>query len=269
MCQACHTVENLIMSSKHESFSDLLKQFEYHYDLRTAFDDFLTMTICAFGQNPKEGKSYDEDLYLQTIEKYKSSDLRHNFTKLLARLTFEMEERMESSEGFDVLGEFYELNLARKGASQFFTPWPICMFMAKAASEQAHSGKQEDSRPLRILDPSCGSGRTLLAASRVNGPRNEYYGVDIDATCSKMCALNLFLSGLFKSEVLCADALVPEDFRTGYRSSFLPFGLFRVTAKESSQLWHLLKNSWGMKSSSTEYSGETKKAPDGDQLTIF
>lgn len=107
------------MAEKKESFSELLKQFEYHYDLRTTFDDFLTMATCAFGQNSKEGKSYDEDLYLQTMEKYKNSDLRHNFPKLVTKLSFEMEERLESSEGFDVLGEFYEANLARKGASQF------------------------------------------------------------------------------------------------------------------------------------------------------
>jgi hypothetical protein len=88
-----------------------------------------------------------------------------------------------------------------------------------------------------------------------------------------MTALNLFLSGLFHSESLCANALLPEDFRISYRTSFLPFGLFRVKEKEQSLLWHILKNSWdgskknGEKKELPEFDG--KQVPQGNQLTIF
>jgi len=72
---------------------------------------------------------------------------------------------------------------------------------------------------LRILDPARNSGRMLLAAHRIHGSEHEYYGIDIDRTCVKMTALNLFLNGIWNSEVLCANALLPEDFVIAYNIS--------------------------------------------------
>lgn len=229
------------MKTKEETFESLIRQFEYRYDLRTVFDDFLTLCICAFSYNPNTGKSHDEELYLQTIEKYKNDELRNLFPKMLAVLTLQMEERVGRGLGNDVLGEFYEQNLYRKGASQYFTPWPICSFMAKITGDKSIVATHW---PIRILDPCCGSGRMLLASAQENGPSQEYYGIDIDGTCVKMTAINLFLNGIFHSEVMCANALSPIDFRESYRISFLPFGIFRITDPEDSQLWHLHRNSF-------------------------
>lgn len=261
------------MKKEKQTFASTIKLFEYRYDLRTVFDDFLTMSLCAMSQNPGTHKSYDEDLYLETVAKYKDDKLVKEFPHLLACIIVEMEERWDSGEGFDVLGEFYEQNLCRKGASQFFTPWPICMFMAKSiiAETQKKNGSKMDT-PIRVLDPSCGSGRMLLAYQKAYGEQHESYGIDIDHTCTKMTALNLFLSGLFHSEALCADALVPEDFRVSYKTSFLPFGVFRIQDKEQSILWHMLKNSWAkpeIQRPKKEYDGVATKYPDGSQLHMF
>jgi type I restriction-modification system DNA methylase subunit len=258
------------MKTKTETFAQMMAHFNYRYDTRTIFNDFLTMTLCAFSQNPTTVKSYDEDLYMQIIGKYKNDDLRFEFPKLLACLTIEMEDRVDSDTGNDVLGDFYEQNISRKGSGQFFTPWHICKFMATCTAESLE--RQPSDRPLRILDPSCGSGRMLLASSQVNGPTHEYYGVDIDETCVKMTAVNLFLNGLFHSEVMCADALLPGDFRFSYRTSFLPFGIFRIQDKEQSMLWHIMKNSWPERKvkehvEPPEFSGA--KVVAGNQLTIF
>lgn len=223
-----------------DTFEGLLCSFQYRYDLRTVFDDFLTMALCAFSQNPLTGKSHDEDLYLQIIAKYTPDEVRTKFPKMLACLTLEMEAQKDSDMGNDVLGAFYEQHFCRKGAAQFFTPWPICTFMA---SVTFHADLMERD-PLLILDPCCGSGRMLLASSKVNGPRHEYYGIDIDLTCVKMTAINLFLNGIFHAEVMCGDALSQDDFRGSYRTSFLPFGIFRIAEKEKSRLWMLHKNSF-------------------------
>jgi type I restriction enzyme M protein len=225
--------------------------------------------LCAFAQNPLTQQSNDEDLYLETIAKYKGDKLSDEFPHLLACLVSEMEQRWDSGEGYDILGDFYEIHLARKGISQFFTPWPICMFMAKSFIEDKERGK--DKRIQRVLDPCCGSGRMLLAYHKAHGQHHEFYGVDIDPLCAKMTALNLFLSGLFHSEALCADALVPEDFNVSYKTSFLPFGVFRIKEKEQSFLWHLLKDTWKKKeiASSASYEGTTTNYPKGGQLKIF
>jgi type I restriction-modification system DNA methylase subunit len=258
------------MKTKEETFESLIKQFEYRYELRSVFDDFLTLCICAFSQNPLTGKSHDEDLYLETIEKYNEDKLQSTFSSMLAVLVNQMEERVGSGMGTDVLGEFYEQNLYRKGASQYFTPWPICSFMAKITSNESIVATHW---PLRILDPCCGSGRMLLASAQENGQKQEYYGIDIDQTCVKMTAINLFLNGMFHSEVMCSNALSPNDFRVSYKVSFLPFGIFRITEKEDSLLWHLHVNSFTKIQPSnlveTIFEEQTKGTGNATQLVMF
>jgi len=220
-----------------------MQSFSYRYDLRTAFDDLLTIALSAFSQNPKIGKSHDEDLYLATVGKYRKDEVQNLFPKLLALLINEMEERKESSLGNDVLGEFYEQNLYRRGASQYFTPWPLCAMMASCLADDVLpwvDGK-------RVLDPSCGSGRTLLAGGRYLGKCHHFYGIDIDHTCVKMAAINLFLNGMFGSEVMWADALDPECFHLSYVISLVPFGVFRIRDRNNSVLWHLHRNSFRRK----------------------
>lgn len=248
-----------------------MQGFQFVTDIRTAFDDFLTLSLCAFGQIPGAGKSYDEDLYLQTIEKYKNDKSQHLFPKLLACLTNEMTERLDSDAGWDVLGEFYELNCSQKSICQFFTPWPICQLMARSSAETARESQRKEDGPLRILDPACGSGRTLMAASRVIGAAHEYYAIDIDQTCVKMTALNLFLSGIFKSETMCGNALIPEDFRVSYRASFTPCGVFRIQEKEKSPLWNNLKHLDEARKVPKQPPPDLNpnKYPEGSQMTFF
>lgn len=219
-----------------------MNSFGYRYDLRPVFDDFLIITMCAVTQNPLTGKSHYEDLYMETIAKYVKDDLRHQFPKLFGALVMEMEDRRESGMGNDVLGDYYEQNFCRKNSGQFFTPWPICQLMAHCTCGEAKAdGKQ------RILDPTCGSGRMLVSSAKILGTKHEYYGIDIDHTCVKMAALNLFLNGIFHAEIMCADALSPDDFRTSYALSLLPFGIFRIEDKERSRLWHMHRNSFPKK----------------------
>lgn len=260
------------MKSKKETFGSLMDEFQYHFDKSVVFDDLLTLVICAFGQNPRTKKSYDEDLYLQTIGKYKKHKLVDHFPKMLACLVMEMEAQLDSSMGNDVLGTYYEQNLIKKGSGQFFTPWPICEFMAQCTA----GDKTEDT--LRILDPCCGSGRMLLCGAKHTGRQHEYYGIDIDHTCVKMTAINLFLNGIFHSEVMCADALDRDDFRMSYRISQLPFGVFRITDRERSPLWQSYRKTFpdmqkaGDSSKLILPSGEEGNTPFGgnaSQLHLF
>lgn len=224
------------MTTKQESFAKLMDSFQYRYDTGRVFEDFLTMSICAVTQNIMTGVSHYEDLYLETIAPYKTDALRHQFPKMFAALVLEMEERVGSASGNDVLGEYYQDNLAKKkGKGQFFTPWHLCEFMAQLT---VGDDCKDKALPLRIIDPCCGSGRMLLAGAKHHGEYHQYYGIDIDHTCVKMTALNLFLNGIFHAEVMCADALDADDFRISYRISQYPLGIFRMEDKEQSHLWH-------------------------------
>lgn len=221
------------------SFAESILSISQRFSLFTAFDDFLTLAMAACTQNLLTKKSWYEDEYLDTIAKYKDTELRHEFPNAFASLVVEMEERFSSSAGNDVLGEFFEQHISNGRNGQYFTPFPICQFMSQIVEDNSNEKKT-----LRIVDPTCGSGRMLIAASKANGSGHEYYGIDIDRTCVKMTALNLFLNGVFNSEVLCANALMPDNFVIAYRISFLPLGIFKIETKEDSRLWHLQKNSF-------------------------
>ncbi|MBS1511087.1 MAG: SAM-dependent DNA methyltransferase [Bacteroidetes bacterium] len=260
-------------SSDSGSFANSLLSIASRFSIFTVFDDFLTMAICACSQNPHTGKSHYEDEYLQTIAKYKDSELRHEFPKAFAYLVNEMELRVHDQSGNDVLGEFYEEHLSKDRNGQYFTPFTVCMFMASIT----HPEKKETGEPLRILDPACGSGRMLIASHRTNGTGNEFYGIDIDPTCIKMAALNLFLNGMWHSEVMCANALMPGDFSFAYRISLLPFGIFKINNKEDSRLWHMNLQSFtkepAQKKSDTIILDSTpfseRKKDDATQLGLF
>ena len=220
-------------------FAETLHVIARRFSLFTVFDDFLTMSIAAVTQNLHTKKSWYEDEYLETIAKYKDSELRHEFPKAFAYLITEMEERVGSSSGNDVLGEFYEQHISNGRNGEFFTPYPICQFMASITNAKTEEIDEEEKRSLKILDPACGSGRMLLASYQVNGTGHEYYGIDINRTCAKMTALNLFFNGVWNSEVLCANALLRNDFVISYRISLFPLGIFKIEVKEQSKLWHL------------------------------
>ena len=162
------------------SFAETLFKIGYRFSLARVFDNFLTIAIAACTQNFQTGKSWYEDEYLETIAYYKDSELRHEFSIAFALLITEMEEKA-SSLGGDVLGDFFEQNISNGRNGQFFTPFTICEFMASITNTDVLSDEQKD-RPLRILDPACGSGRMLLAAHKKNGVGHEYYGIGKDSS---------------------------------------------------------------------------------------
>lgn len=225
------------------SFAGSLNSIGYRFSLPKVFDDFLSMSIAACTQNIATGLSYYEDEYLQMISHYKDSPLRFEFQNAFAQLVNEMEDRVGSSGGNDVLGEFYEEHISHGKNGEFFTPYHICEMMTRMTHD--HAEKKET--PLRILDPACGSGRMLLASNKILGLGHEHYGIDINRTCVKMTALNLFLNGMWNSEVMCINALFPDDFVIAYHISFLPLGIFKIEEKEKSRLWHLHRNSFAAK----------------------
>ena len=165
-------------------FAETLHTIGRRFSLFTVFDDLLTMSIAACTQNLQTKKSWYEDEYLETIAKYKDSELRHEFPKAFAYLITEMEERLNSPLGNDVLGEFFEQHISNGRNGQFFTPNNVCELMA-SISHTEHVRSTETKEPIRVLDPTCGSGRMLLASHRLNSHGYEYYGIDIDRTDRK------------------------------------------------------------------------------------
>jgi hypothetical protein len=196
-----------------KEFTKLFNQMAYRHDFMRAFDDFLTMAICAFSMGRME------PLYLDTIKGYSKDEL-NLFGNLLGSLIVEYENRSTNCGAwYDGLGDFFMDNNSKFGQDargQFFTPDHICDMMAKITN--GDDGLSER----KICDPACGSGRMLIAFDRISPKyryENFYVGGDVDLRCVKMCVLNMYLYGL-KGAVVHMNSLSMEIWG-GYRI-FMP-----------------------------------------------
>ncbi len=199
-CEAVFLFVNSLIMSKSEGRKNFFKGFDklihQGHDRARLFDDFLTISICALSGGRME------ELYLQTISHYPKEVVR-DLSKVFADLVMAMEEEKQ-----DILGSYFEQEITRGENGQFFTPDPICTFMASIV--ETSSGET-------VNDPCCGSGRMLLASARVN-PHCIFYGQDIDLRCVKMTTINLALNGL-RGFVTWGDSLAKEQklvYQTGF-----------------------------------------------------
>lgn len=176
------------------SFSNYMDQLARKHGVSHVFSDFLEMTVCALSLGQME------DRYFEIIKSYNKDELQV-FSSALAAVIIDMENDGEGLK--DVFGDFFMEHISYGKAGQFFTPEHICEMMALITIGEIRDGE-------RIADPCCGSGRTLMAAARIN--RNaRFYGADIDRTCTLMCLVNMCLNGMF-GEVACMDSLTNQFF---------------------------------------------------------
>lgn len=126
----------------------------------------------------------------------------------------------------DPFGDLFMQYLGNKDLrGQCFTPESVANLCAKITMDEALKKKQRSDcggfgMMITANDPSCGSGRMLLAASRhMEIKHNEYIyciGEDIDTTCVKQTAINMALHGCY-GEVICHDTIRnPDSLRFGY-----------------------------------------------------
>jgi len=182
-----------------KKFDSLFQKLGYRHDFITVFDDLLTVIICCFGFGT------NEDLYFQTIKKYKREEL-DILALMMGELLLIYSEAKTENRWVDPLGDFYEfLSSSSKKSSlgQFFTPAALCDMIAMMIDD-GELGKE-------INEPCSGSGRMVLAMN--NKTKGNYYVCqDLDPMCVKMTAINLAMHEI-KSEVHCMDTLRMSDLR--------------------------------------------------------
>jgi type I restriction-modification system DNA methylase subunit len=171
-----------------------MDQLARKHGVSHVFSDFLGMTVCAISLGQME------DRYVEVIKQYNIGELQI-FSSALAAVIIDMEN--DGEELKDCFGDFFMEHISYGKARQFFTPEHICELMALVTCGEIRDGE-------RIADPCCGSGRNLMAATKIN--RNAmFYGADIDRTCAMMCLVNMCLNGMF-GEVACMNTLTNQFF---------------------------------------------------------
>lgn len=190
--------------SKLRPLEKLIMDFSYAngYDPINVFDDFLTYIIHGFslGAPPLHSWKYKKQQNIVFME------MVTEWVQLMHR------ELKDDAHWFDPFGDLYMAIVSRgtqQGQGQFFTPVHICDLMVMCTCEEEKKTGQ------RINDPTCGSGRLLLAY-HVRHPGNYLVAEDINRTCCLMTVCNMLVHGCV-GEVVWHDSLNPKNFMGGWK----------------------------------------------------
>ena len=146
-----------------------------------------------------------EERYRDIMNKYRPEErelLSEIFTQVFMLLSSVVYDNGHFS---DYLGElFMRCNQGNSKTGQFFTPYHISHFMAKATIGDEVVKKAEDDGILTVCDPCCGGGGMMIAALdvlkndyNVNYARHCFMECsDIDLRCVHMTYLQLALAGV-------------------------------------------------------------------------
>jgi type I restriction-modification system DNA methylase subunit len=180
-------------------FNSRFAALAMHVSKFEAFNTFLDFFLLAFDPN------HTEDTINECCNRLQHKDTRKILVEMISIIG---EIADNAGEGFgDPLGEFFTMEITNGHNGQFFTPEPICTMMA-ALQPEPEEGQ-------RISDPTCGSGRTLLAMAARNR-HLIFYGADVDHVCVKMTVINFLLNSL-TGEVAHMNTL-SNDFYCGYKT---------------------------------------------------
>lgn len=196
----------------------ITKEFQAHYDRlcygrsrESVFSDFLD--VCLFYLS---AGMLSED-YVKVEKQYKKEEMPL-FLEMLHAVA-------DASEDFeDVLGDVFMEFVSHGHNGQFFTPMNLTDMMALTAGCDNLTPEQS------VCDPACGSGRTLLSATKAcvnknQGKRSKCYGSDIDITCVKMTVINMLMNSI-PGEIAWMNAITMEHWRSYFIDLILIAGMW-------------------------------------------
>lgn len=217
-----------------------MDSFKDCHDLRTAFDDFLTL-VCISSSSKDRYSGFSQELLHPIIARYALGGKETEFHELAALLTAEMKARVDSGESSDILGEYYDSRFVNTSTDKSFMPWAECEDTIQDILQRVGgTGKLK-----KIYVPGCGSGRLLIAALKHAGWDNEFYGTEKDPTCVKMAIVNLYFNGAYYGEVMQSATAYPEKFADCYGTSALVSnGVRKIVDKKSSKLWDAVRHTF-------------------------
>lgn len=217
--KGCDSTTHLV--SVHKRIDSIAAMGFHHHDI---VRDWIELMFCAFIARGDPESPYETE-YLATLERYgrHKQAAAQEFALMLADLMRHMlENNLEGISGI------WECFCANANTGQFFTPWSLCVAMAKLHEmDQIDFGQYSEERPCRINDPACGAGLTLMAASAEISPENlckcEFVGQDVDVNCCRMTALNMLFFNM-PGYVVLGDTLAAESWKVWRVHHSLAFG---------------------------------------------
>jgi type I restriction-modification system DNA methylase subunit len=176
-----------------------IRQLAYGQHVFTVFRHFVELSAltCSNAADPLN-KAAREAQYLAIVKQYTPEQFQQ-FPLLLALLV----ECLEY-EQTDVLGTLYQRLEIQKGrAGQFFTPYPVCLAMAKML---VHDAKHlvEEKGYMRAMEPCVGSGAMMIALAQALGEEDINYQQALHIT-----AIDVDIVAVYMSYVQCTLLHIP------------------------------------------------------------
>lgn len=164
--------------SKKEIMDQLHNIHRCGYSMGDIFRDWLELMVTA--------NLRDDESYLKVMGRYEQHNKKREhgkrpadyFANAYGELIKAMQNKYE-----DYLGELYQEHISFGENGQFFTPEELCKTLADMTCHNLQPGQ-------KVCDPACGSGRTLLAATRICD-KAMFYGIDVDLRCCHIAVLNM------------------------------------------------------------------------------
>lgn len=191
-------------SESQRKFAKVISSMTGKYSLWQLWRDVIHCYACAVSNSVDlQHREAREAEYMSTINKYDESE-RMRIAELGAIMVEGMEEDAQNGTYRDYLGElFMQLELGSNLGGQFFTPYPLCQFMAQSAmNERQYKMELEKQGWISVADVACGAGATLIAGMEtlrsmgINYQQNcLFFGQEIDQTTALMCYIQLSLHG--------------------------------------------------------------------------
>jgi type I restriction-modification system DNA methylase subunit len=203
------------MNQQLADMEKILRRLAYRQDLYRIFSDFCELSAITLSNAVDlvhRGKR--EARYLQLVKHYNREEI-DQFPRLFALLVEALERR-----GFaDLLGELHaRLELHNKVAGQYYTPYNVCLCMAKMMliRDDTVNRALEERGFLTLAEPCVGSGALVIAAAEALHDEKINYqqqlhvtAVDIAATCVHMAYLQFTLLNI-PAVVVLGDSLGGE-----------------------------------------------------------
>lgn len=194
----------------------LLQANAYSRSLWDVWRDFVEMSALAIA-NAADRRGWDEReaRYMEIVGQY-DREGANRFAQALALLTECLNERAE-----DVLGSlFMELELGSKWGGQFFTPYELCLVMAKLTLDPIEAIREQIDQVgyVTACEPACGGGAMLIALAEAMRDVGINYqqqlhvtAVDVDVKAVHMTYVQLSLLGV-PAVVVHGNALSLEEW---------------------------------------------------------
>jgi type I restriction enzyme M protein len=251
------------LAPEQQPFWNTFKKLIQQHEPAVVFDDFLSAMMNYMTPSTQSGFSVDRFNRYSRKERLMIGELINHVIH-----TYHQQVKHDK-DWYDFFGTFYLFLASKhktKALGQYFTPEAVVDLMVRMnAGDQDMTGKG-----IRVNDPTCGSGRFLIAY-HAKYPGNYVFGEDIDLMCCKMTCLNMMLHGC-EGEVVHHNSLKPEEYNHGWiinrvlRVAHMPS--IESIDKEQSFIWR----HWQERKSKPiplEIKPENRSSGTGNQLSIF